>query len=77
MNDRKPDVIEIKSNKKVCEIIEVTVCFDLYMPESYRIKCLKYLQLKKILDQNRIKTGIKIFCLYLYILKLNATTNFS
>ena len=40
--NRKPDIVEIKSNNKVCKIIEVTVCFDLYMPESYRSKYSKY-----------------------------------
>ena len=62
MNNRKPDVIEIKSNNKVCKIIEVTVCFDLYMPESYRSKCSKYKQLKEMLEQNGIKTSIKVLC---------------
>ena len=38
MNKRKPDIIEIKSNNKVCKTIEVTVCFDLYISESYRSK---------------------------------------
>ena len=31
INNRKPDLLEIKSNEKECEIIEVTVCLDLYM----------------------------------------------
>ncbi len=62
MNNRKPDLLEIKSNKKECEIIEVTVCFDLYMSESYRSKETKYQQLKNILDQNGIKTNIRILC---------------
>ena len=63
MNSRKPGIIEIKSNNKTCEIIEVTVCFDLYMSESYRSKCLKYQQLKNILDKNGIRTKhIKVLC---------------
>ena len=47
INNRKPDLLEIKSKEKECEIIEVTVCFDLYMPESYERKARKYQQLKK------------------------------
>ena len=62
MNNRKPDLLEIKSNKKECEIIEVTVCFDLYMSESYWSKGTKYQQLKNILDQIGIETNIRILC---------------
>ena len=40
VNNRKPDIIEIKSNNKNCEIIEMNVCLDLYMSESYRNKSL-------------------------------------
>ena len=60
--NKKPDIIEIKSNNKVCKIIEVTVCFDLYMPESYRSKYSKYQQLKEILQQNGIRTSIQVLC---------------
>ena len=62
MNTRKPDIIEIKSNNIMCEIIEVTVCFDLYLSEAYKSKFLKYQRLKNILDQNRIKTSIRLLC---------------
>ena len=62
INNRKPDLLEIKSNEKECEIIEVTVCFDLYMSESYESKARKYQQLKNILNRNGIKTNIRILC---------------
>ena len=62
MNNRKPDIIEIKSINKVCKIIEVTVCFDLYIPESYRSQCSKYKQLEEMFEQNGIKTNIKVLC---------------
>ena len=62
VNNKKPNIIEIKSNNKNCEIIEVNVCFDFYMSESYKNKSLKYQQLKNILDQNGIKTSIKVLC---------------
>ena len=55
-------MLEIKSNEKECEIIEVTVCFDLYMSESYESKARKYEQLKNILNRNGIKTNIRILC---------------
>ena len=62
INNRKPDLLEIKSNEKECEIIEVTVCFDLYMSESYESKARKYQQLKNILNRNGITTNIRILC---------------
>ena len=62
INNRKPDLLEIKSNEKECEIIEVTVCFDLYMSESYESKARKYQKLKNILNRNGIKTNIRILC---------------
>ena len=37
LNQRKPDILEIKVNKRECEIVEVTVCFDLYMDTSYTV----------------------------------------
>ena len=41
----KPNLLEIKSNEKECEIIEVTVCFDLYISQAYESKARKYQQL--------------------------------
>ena len=42
LNQREPDILKIKLNKRKCEIIEVIVCFDLYMDTSYREKGNKY-----------------------------------
>ena len=39
---------------------KVTICFDLYMSESYESKARKYQQLKNILNRNGIKTNIRI-----------------
>ena len=33
---RKPDLIMVNTGQKECKIIEVTVCFDMYMEQSYR-----------------------------------------
>ena len=62
INNRKPDLLEIKSNGKECKNIEVTICFDLCMSESYKSKDRKYQQLKSILNRNGIKTNIRILC---------------
>ena len=42
ISSRKPDIIEQKENEKECEIIEITVCFDMYMEQSYSGKAEKY-----------------------------------
>ena len=59
INNRKSDLLEIKSNEKECKIIEVTLCFDLYMSESYESKARKYQQLKNILNRNGDKDKYK------------------
>ena len=62
INNWKPDLVEIKCNEKECEMIEVTVCFDFYMSESYESKARKYRQLKNMLNRKRIKKNIRILC---------------
>ena len=63
MNNRKPDIKEIKSNNKMCKIIEVTVCYDLYIPESYRSKYSKYKLLREIIEQNGIRARVQVSCI--------------
>ena len=35
ISSRKPDLIELKRNKQVYEVIDITVCFDTYIEQSY------------------------------------------
>ena len=53
ISSRKPDIIELKENEKECEIIEITVCFDMYMEQSYSGKAEKYKELIRVMN----KTG--------------------
>ena len=62
ISSRKPDIIELKENEKECEIIEITVCFDMYMEQSYSGKAEKYKELIRILEQNGIKANINVLC---------------
>ena len=55
IHSKKPNITEVKTRNKVCEIVEVTVCFDLYISESYRSTYSKYQQLKYILDHHKIR----------------------
>ena len=61
-SSRKPDIIELKENEKECEIIEITVCFDMYMEQSYSGKTDKYKELIRVLEQNVIKAKINVLC---------------
>ena len=62
LNQRKPDILEIKMNKRECEIVEVTVCFDLYMDTSYEEKGNKYQPLINLLNEHGIATSISVMC---------------
>ena len=62
ISSRKPDIIQLKENGEECEIIEITVCFDMYMEQSYAGKAEKYKELMKKLKQNRIKANINVLC---------------
>ena len=62
LTQRKPDLLEIKENKRDCEIVEVTVCFDLYMDTSYNEKVNKYQTLRNLLNEHGIATSISVMC---------------
>ena len=49
-------------NKRECEIIEVTVCFDLYMDTSYQEKENKYQALINLLNRQEITTSMNVMC---------------
>ena len=59
---RKPDILEIKMNKRECKIVEVTVCFDLYSDTSYNEKLNKYQNLINLLNEHRIAASISVMC---------------
>ena len=62
LNQRKPDILEIKVNGRECEIVEVTVCFDLYMDTSYQEKRNKYQPVINLLNRHGIATSISVMC---------------
>ena len=62
LTQRKSDLLEIKENKRDCEIVEVTVCFDLYMDTSYNEKVNKYQALRNLLNEHGIATSISVMC---------------
>ena len=59
---RKPDLIMVNTGQKECKIIEVTVCFDMYMEQSYRGKLNKYHDLKAALVQAGYSTDYFVMC---------------
>ena len=58
---RKPDLLMVDTGWKECKIIEVTVCFDMYLEQSYR-KLNKYQDLKAALEQAGYLTNYYEMC---------------
>ena len=53
ISSRKPDIIQLKENGEECEIIEITVCFDMYMEQSHAGKAELYKELMKKLKKKQ------------------------
>ena len=62
VSHRKPDLIMVNTGQKGCKIIEVTVCFDMYMERSYRRELNKYHDLKAALVQAGYSTDYHVMC---------------
>ena len=59
---RKPDLIMVNAGQKGCKIIEVTVCFDMYMEQSYMGKQNKYHDLKAAVVHAGYSTDYYVMC---------------
>ena len=58
---RKPDIIYIDQNRN-CTIVEVTVCYDLYMSFAYEAKVRIYTPLITLLRQRGYNTKLVVLC---------------
>ena len=52
---RRPDIIVTNAGKVI--ILEVTICYDLYLDISYHAKVTKYAELLQCLSENGIDTN--------------------
>ena len=59
---RKPDILRIDRQNKLIEIIEVTVCYDLYFNYAYKKKIDDYTLLKTSLEMCGYKTKLIVLC---------------
>ena len=57
----KPDIICIQG--KSCILVEVTVCYDLYMPLSYENKVHIYMPLVNVLKDQGYNTRLMVICI--------------
>ena len=62
LNQRKPYILQIKVNKRECEIVEVTACFDWYMDTSYQERENKCQRLINLLNRHGITTSMSVMC---------------
>ena len=59
---RKPDIFRIDRQNMLCEIIEITVCYDLYFSYAYDKKLNDYTTLKSCLNNCGYSTNIVVLC---------------
>ena len=59
---RKPDIFLINKIEKICEIIEITICFDQYLEFAYESKKEVYQPLKAYLEANGFTVTLTILC---------------
>ena len=59
---RKPDIVAVDDINKSCIIIEVTVCFDLYLSQAFEQKVLKYELLRDRLKDNGYEVKFIVVC---------------
>ena len=52
----------VNMGRKECKIIEVTVCFDMYMEQSYRGKLNRYHDLRAALVKAEYSTDYYVMC---------------
>ena len=59
---RKPDIVRIDCIKRICPIIEITVCYALYFDTAYKSKNDKYTPLKNELTKLGYDVTIMVLC---------------
>ena len=57
---RRPDIV-VQSGDKI-NIIEVTVCYDLYFDKAYETKVMRYRELVYFLQRNGINAELYVLC---------------
>ena len=61
-NARKPDIIYYDPVTKSIEIVEITICYDLYFEQALNGKHEKYLHLLNVLENLGFKVKMHVLC---------------
>ena len=61
-NARKPDIVHCDPVIKSIEIVEITVCYDLYFEQALSGKHEKYLHLLNVLENLGFKVKMHVLC---------------
>ena len=59
--NRKPDIYVINEMSKECILIEISVCYDLYLDYAYEMK-VRYEPLVQCLRRNGYVTNLYVLC---------------
>ena len=59
---RKPDIHVIDYLSKKCFIVEITICYDLYLEFAYNAKIERYEPLINVLRENGYETNLLVLC---------------
>ena len=62
ITNRKPDIHVVDELSRECLIVEVTVCFDLYLDMAYEEKIRRYDNLVNCLERNGYSTKLFVMC---------------
>ena len=59
---RKPDIVILDRIQRQCTIVEVTVCYDIYLENAYQEKVRRYEELCDYLESNGFLVQLAVLC---------------
>ena len=59
---RKPDIVILNRIHRQCTIVEITVCYDLYLENAYQEKVRRYRELCDYLERNEFSVQLVVLC---------------
>ena len=60
--NRRPDILVVDMKRKICIMVEITVCYDLYLKQAFEQKIARYNPLCDILIENGFKAKLVVLC---------------
>ena len=62
LQHRRPDIVIVNEENHLCTIVEITVCFDLYLDKAYEAKLERYNPLVESLCRNGFNSKLLVLC---------------